>query len=159
MSDTQLETIEQIQTFLSGTQIVDFIIEDKTDRYAWIQRTLIRLHYLKLNKAKKGIVMRYLGKMTGYSLAQVKRLIKQYRETGRLERKQRTVNSFSQKYSVQDKLNLAVMDERHGTLSGPATKKLCERAYTIFGEGKYELFSYYLHFPLIQPETVQYQQF
>ena len=138
MNDTQLETIEQIQIFLSGTQAVDFIIEDKANRYAWIQRTLIRLHYLELSKAKKGIVMRYLGKMTGYSPAQVKRLIKQYRETGRLERKQRTVNSFSQKYSVQDKLNLAAMDERHSTLSGPATKKLCERAYTIFGEEKYE---------------------
>ena len=102
------------------------------------QRTLIRLHYLELSKAKKGIVIRYLGKMTGYSPAQVKRLIKQYRNTGRLERKQRTVRRFSQKYSVQDKLNWAAMDERHGTLSGPATKNLCERAYTLFGEGQYE---------------------
>ncbi len=49
MNDTQLETIEQIQTFLSGTQAVDFIIEDKANRYAWIQRTLIRLHYLEVN--------------------------------------------------------------------------------------------------------------
>ena len=48
MNDTQVETIEQIQTFLSGIQIVDFIIEDKADRYAWIQRTLVRLHYLQL---------------------------------------------------------------------------------------------------------------
>ena len=148
MNDTQLETIEQIQTFLSGTQTVDFIIEDKADRYAWIQRTLIRLHYLELSKAKKGIVMRYLGKMTGYSPPQVKRLIKQYRNTGRLERKQRTVRRFSQKYSVQDKLNWAAMDERHGTLSGPATKKLCERAYTLFGEGQYEP-RHDLHFPLV----------
>jgi len=27
---------------------------------------------------------------------------------------------------------LAALDERHSTLSGPATKKLCERALTIF---------------------------
>ena len=46
MNDTQLETIEQITTFLSGTQTIEMIIEDKADRYAWIQRTLIRLHYL-----------------------------------------------------------------------------------------------------------------
>lgn len=138
MNDTQLETIEQIEAFLSGTQAVELIIEGKADRYLWIQRTLIRLNYLQLSRAKKGIVMRYLGKMTGYSPAQVKRLIKQYREKGRLERKQRTVKSFSQKYTVQDKLLLAGLDERHGTLSGPATKKLCERAYTIFGECEYE---------------------
>ena len=79
-----------------------------------------------------------MGKMTGYSPTQIKRLIKQYRKKGRLERKQRTVKSFSQKYTVQDKLHLAAMDERHGTLSGPATKKLCERAYTLFGECAYE---------------------
>ena len=138
MNDTQLETIEQIEAFLLGTQPVELIIEGKADRYVWIQRTLIRFNYHQLRKAKKGIVIRYLGKMTGYSPAQVKRLIKQYREKGRLERKQRTVKSFSQKYTVQDKLLLAALDERHGTLSGPATKKLCERAYTIFGECEYE---------------------
>ena len=82
--------------------------------------------------------MRYLGKMTGYSPAQVKRLIKQYREKGRLVRKQRTVKSFSQKYTAQDKRLLAALDERHETLSGPATKKLCERAYTVFGECDYK---------------------
>jgi transposase InsO family protein len=138
MNDTQLETIEQIEAFLSGTQTVELIIEGKKERYSWIQRTLIRLNYLQLSKAKKGIVMRYLGKITGYSPAQVKRLIKQYREKGRLQRKQRTVKRFSQKYTVEDKLLLAALDERHGTLSGPATKKLCERAYTIFGECEYE---------------------
>ena len=47
------------------------------------------------------------------------------------------MKSFTQKYTVQNKLYLAAMDERHGTLSGPATKKLCQRAYTIFRECKY----------------------
>ncbi len=46
MNDTQLETIEQIQTFLSGTQPVDLIIEEKAERYVWIRRTLVRLRYL-----------------------------------------------------------------------------------------------------------------
>jgi len=40
MNDTQLETIEQIEAFLSGTQAVELIIEGKADRYLWIQRTL-----------------------------------------------------------------------------------------------------------------------
>jgi transposase InsO family protein len=30
------------------------------------------------------------------------------------------------------------MDELHGTLSGPAIKKLCERAYQLFGQQEYE---------------------
>jgi len=138
MNDTQLETIEQIEAFLAGAETVELIIVGKADRYAWIQRTLIRLKYSQLSKSEKGLVMRYLRKMTGYSPAQVKRLIKQYREKGRLVRKQRTVKRFSQKYTAQDKLLLAALDERHETLSGPATKKLCERAYTVFGECDYE---------------------
>ena len=141
MNDTQLETIEQIEqieAFLTGAETVELIIVGKADRYVWIQRTLIRLKYSQLSKSEKGLVMRYLGKMTGYSPAQVKRLIKQYREKGRLVRKQRTVKSFSQKYTAQDKRLLAALDERHETLSGPATKKLCERAYTVFGECDYK---------------------
>jgi hypothetical protein len=48
--------------------------------------------------------------MTGYSLAQVKRLIKQYRKHGRLERKHRTTNGFQLKYTREDKLLLAALD-------------------------------------------------
>ena len=33
---------------------------------------------------------------------------------------------------------LAALDERHNTLSGPATKKLCERAFTIFKQTPYQ---------------------
>jgi hypothetical protein len=29
---------------------------------------------------------------------------------------------------------LAMLDERHNTLSGPATKKLCERAYNLLNK-------------------------
>ena len=138
MNDTRLETIDQIEAFLSATQTLEFSIEDKTERYEWIQCTLVRFNYRRLSKAEKGWVMQYLAKITGYSPAQTKRLIKQYRETGQIVRKQRTIKGFTQKYTVQDKLMLAALDERHGTLSGPATKKLFERAYRLFGEREYE---------------------
>ena len=138
MNDTRLETIDQIEAFLSATQTLEFSIEDKTERYEWIQCTLVRFNYRRLSKAEKGGVMQYLAKITGYSPAQTKRLIKQYRETGQIVRKQRTIKGFTQKYTVQDKLMLAALDERHGTLSGPATKKLFERAYRLFGEREYE---------------------
>ena len=63
MNDTQLETMEQFEAFLSNTQPVELIIEGKSDRYAWIQRTLIRFSYFLLSKAQMGIVIQYLGKM------------------------------------------------------------------------------------------------
>jgi hypothetical protein len=33
---------------------------------------------------------------------------------------------------------LAEVDALHGTLSGPATRNLCERMYHIYGEARFE---------------------
>ena len=33
---------------------------------------------------------------------------------------------------------MAELDALHGTLSGPATKKLCERAFVLFGDTRYQ---------------------
>jgi len=138
MNDTQLETLDQVRQFLEGTETVSFQIESKNARYRWLQQTLVKFRYLQLSKPDKGLITRYLRKLTGYSQAQVKRLIRQYRKTGRLVRKQRTVKGFHRKYTREDTLLLAALDERHNTLSGPATKKLCERAYQLFGETDYQ---------------------
>ena len=138
MNDTQLETLDQVRQFLEGTETISFQIESKNARYRWLQHTLVKFRYLQLSKTDKGLITRYIRKMTGYSPAQVKRLIRQYRKTGRLVRKQRTAKGFQLKYTREDALLLAALDERHNTLSGPATKKLCERAYHVFGETDYQ---------------------
>jgi transposase InsO family protein len=138
MNDKQLETLDQVRQFLEGTEAVSFQIESKDARYRWLQHTLVKFRYLQLSKTDKGLITCYIRKMTGYSLAQVKRLIRQYRKTGRLVRKQRTAKGFHLKYTREDTLLLAALDERHNTLSGPATKKLCERAYQVFGETDYQ---------------------
>mgnify|MGYP000399794042 CR=1 FL=1 len=39
--------------------------------------------------------------------------------------------------TITDGRLLAEVDTLHGTLSGPATRKLCERAYTRFGDARY----------------------
>lgn len=134
-----LTTITQLTDFLSGTQAVAFsVIDDKDACYRWIQRELVKFRYLTLPRADKGAVMRYLMKVSGYSRQQLTRLVAQYRRTGRLQRRQRTVAGFARKYTAQDILLLAAMDERHGTPCGPAVKKLCERACEVFDEVQYE---------------------
>jgi transposase InsO family protein len=138
MNDIQLETLDQVRQFLEGTEAISFQIESKKARYRWLQHTLVKFRYLQQSKADKGLITRYIRKLTGYSPAQVKRLIRQYRQTGRLVRKQRTAKGFQLKYTREDMLLLAALDERHNTLSGPATKKLCERAYHVFGETDYQ---------------------
>jgi len=133
-----LTTIEQLEDFLSGTQAVAFsVVSDKDACYRWIQGELVKFRYLKLSRQRKGVVIRYLMKISGYSRQQLTRLITQYRKTGRIRRRQRTVSGFKLKYSEQDIRLLAAMDERHDTPCGPAVKKLCERACEVFGQTEY----------------------
>ncbi len=64
--------------------------------------------------------------------------MRQQLSSGRLRRRQRTAKGFARKYTREDIRLLARTDELHETLSGPATKKLCERAYAVFGQAQYE---------------------
>ena len=138
MNINDLKTIEQLEQFLTGTQSIAFLVaSNKKDIYRDIQRTLVRFRYPTLNKGSKGVVVRFLIKITGYSRQQITRLIKQYCVTGKIERQQRIYQGFERLYTVEDISLLASLDERHNTLSGPATKKLCERAYAIFKQTQY----------------------
>ncbi len=98
------------------------------------------MRYSRLKKPDKGLVRRFLIKVSGLSRQQLTRLIAQYRRQGRLEdhRKKPPAKPFAKRYTPDDILALAELDALHGTLSGPATKKLCERAFRVFGEVRYE---------------------
>ncbi len=134
----ELTTIEQLRQFLDGTQAVIFKLDTiKAERYQWIQYELIRFRYTQLGKADKGVVIRYLSKVSRYSRQQVTRLIKQYRDTGRIRYRPATTSGFQGKYTTKDIHLIAQMDERHDTPCGQAIKKLCERAYQVFGDTGY----------------------
>ncbi len=138
MNDLELTTLEQVRCFLEGTQPLAFEICGKDESYAWIERTLFRFHYRRLNRADRGLVIRYLMKVSGYSRQQVTRLIRQYQDHGRIRRRQRTVSGFRTRYTRGDIRLLAELDVLHGTLSGPTTKKLLERAVGLFGQEQYQ---------------------
>jgi hypothetical protein len=68
----ELKTLEQLSQFIDGTQAVLFEINlIKKERYNWIRHELVRFDYLMLGKVAKGIVIRYLMKVTGYSRQQL----------------------------------------------------------------------------------------
>ena len=74
-----LTTIDQLEDFLSGTQTVAFSVISDTDAcYRWIQGELVKFRYLKLPRQGKGVVIRYLMKISGYSRQQLTRLIAQF---------------------------------------------------------------------------------
>lgn len=131
-------TIEQLTDFLSGTEAAAIpVISNKDERYRWIHGELVRFGYLTQSRHGKGVVIRYLIKITGYSRQQLNRLIAQYRQTGALRRRQRTVSGFKQKYTTQDIRLLATLDQRYDTPCGPVVKSLCEQACEIFGQMEY----------------------
>ena len=137
MNDKQLATLAQLQGFLDGTSAIDFAVAAE-ERYAFIARTLQRFGYRLLPRAGKGVVLRFLERVSGYSRQQLTRLVK--RGAGRqplTKRYRASRTSFARPYTSADVRLLAHTDTLHSTLSGLATKKLMERAYCLFGDARY----------------------
>jgi transposase InsO family protein len=138
MNDMKIRSVEDIHRFLNGSTEMDFAITDKGDRYQWMQATLVRMRYLSLGKKARGVVLRYLERMSGYSRAQIERLVKQYVERGRIVRQPVAGKRFRGIYTAIDVALLAQTDALHGQLCGAATKKICERMYEVHGDRRYE---------------------
>lgn len=138
MNDQQLQTLAQLQAFLDGTSAVDFVVGAE-ERYGFIGRTVRRFSYRRLKRAQKAVVLRFLERVSGYSRQQLTRLVKRGAErTALLKRYRGSRTRFASVYTVADVQLLAHTDSLHGTLSGPATKKLMERAWRLFGDPRYE---------------------
>jgi transposase InsO family protein len=137
MNDQQLQTIEQVRQFIKGSQAVDFECQSKEEKHSWIEEVLIRFRYLRLKRAEKGIIRQYIQKVTEYSRAQVSRLVREYKQTGQVRKTEYRRNRFPQKYTQEEIRLLARTDELHGWLSGPATKKVLEREYEVYGKDEY----------------------
>ena len=142
MNDKKIQSLEDVRAFLNGTTEIEFSIAGKDERYRWIRKTLVRFKYLSLSRCECGVVLRYLEHVSGYSRQTVTRLVAQYRKTGKIQRRQRTVTGFQRYYTTQDALLLAELDELHGTPCGAAAKKLCERVYRVHGDARFEQLSH-----------------
>ncbi len=139
MTLDDLTTIDQLEQFLDGSKICHYQPEaSKDERYQWIQKTLVQFRYTTLSKREKGVVIRYVMKISGYSRQQVTRLIRQYVKTGKCVRRQCTSRGFSRRYTEADTRLLADLDALHETPCGAVIKKLCERALAQTGDVRYE---------------------
>jgi hypothetical protein len=94
--------------------------------------------YRTLTKKNKIVVREYLMRITGYSHSQLTRLIAKKKKLRMLSSKATgNHHSFSKKYTTSDVALLLETDNLHGRISGPATKQICERAYTVFKDERY----------------------
>jgi hypothetical protein len=95
------------------------------------------LCYSHLKRPDKSLVRRYLIKVSGSSRAQLTLLIAQFLAQDR-RGKPPAKPLCARRYTATDIAALAELDALHGTLSGPATKKLCERVFRLIGAPRYE---------------------
>ncbi len=130
MKISEIKTVSQIENLLQVTEdlSVSFSFSNKKELYDSIRNLLIQLRYYKLPKKQKGIVKKFLQKITGYCGKQIKRLIKKYKN-GKLFWQPWQNNSFRQVYTREDIWLLHEVDKIHKCLAGPATKKILEAEY------------------------------
>jgi len=142
MDTTHIPTLIQMVDYVSGSAAVRLRCQDRQEAYDYIKRVLVRHSYITLKKPAKSTLRRYLMSVTGYSKAQLDRLISQYVERGTVTLSVRTQPTFKGIYTREDVAELARIDDLHEGLSGPATCIILKREYELFGNSTCERLSH-----------------
>jgi transposase InsO family protein len=137
MGNTKLLSPAEIRRFLQASEGIDFTGAGRAEVYEWIEETLQRYRYSRQSKEARGVLREFIGKMTGLSVPQVTRLIGQYLHTGQVREKGYRRHHFPRRYRDDDVILLAGVDTAHGCLSGPATKRILQREYEVFGRSAF----------------------
>jgi len=130
-------SLDEIRVFLKASETVHFEGEKKDEVYAWVSGCLREQIWAELGRTARGLVRRYIEKMTGLSRAQITRLITRYGEDGEVRVKRSRRHHFPTVYRREDVALLVNVDEAHETFSGPATQKILQRQYYDFGDQGY----------------------
>lgn len=128
----------QLRELIKLGNSATFIRNDREDAYAWINTTLGKFKYFRETKKHRSIIKEYIRSMTGYSDAQVDRLIAQKKKTGRVCARERTQPTFPRIYTTDDVALLAEVDNAEQRRTGGAVKKTFEDMYTVYGDQKFE---------------------
>jgi transposase InsO family protein len=136
--ETEHLSLQQIEKFLAAANEVRFEARERKQLYSWIERLLCQQEYVRQGRRARGLLRRYIGKMTGLSRAQLTRLVGRYVATGRVQKKITHRHRFPQRYTRADIELLAKVDEAHEGLSGPATRRILEREFREYGKREFE---------------------
>ena len=148
MDETRRRTLEQLVEFLDATPEVVFAVPGagraaENQRYEHISHVLTRFDYPRRNKHERGVVLAYLRRTSGYGRAQVNRLVARWAENRvaqhpLLKRYRAPAAPFARKYTAADLGLLVEMDRANEDACGAAIAHLLQRAYTVYGDARYE---------------------
>ena len=127
-----------MREFLAASNTLSFAGAGRRQIYGLVERTLRAQQYLRLSKKDKGVVRRYLAKISGRSLPQITRLIRQYRHSGAVRVSPPQRRRFPRRYTPNDIALLAAVDAAHEGLSGPAVRHILRREYTVYNKAAYQ---------------------
>ena len=137
MQNAEGLTGKQLNECLKGSERIEFEGQDQAELYGWVQRVLLAQEYAGQGKKQRGAIRNYLSKITGRSLPQVMRWIRQYRKGGVVHPAVYQRRRFPSKYTGQDVALLAAVDSAHGWISGPATLRVLKREHEQFGKSEF----------------------
>jgi transposase InsO family protein len=138
MQNAESLSRDQIREFLRSSEPIEFTSGGREERYGWVGRVLAAQKYGELGKGERGLVRAYVRRVTGLSESQTTRLIRRFLDGGAVRAQAYQRHSFASKYTAEDIALLAEVDRAHGRLSGPATRRILQRAYQQFGEKQYQ---------------------
>lgn len=139
MDDSHMMSIAQIEDWLKvWVGGIKFQGKSRDEMYRWIETTLSRFWYSSLKKKEKTVVKKYIMTMTGYSDAQLTRLIKKKKTARVIRAVKGKHHKFVKVYDATDVALLMKTDTAHGRLSGPATKRILSREFKDYGKKDYE---------------------
>lgn len=138
MENWERLNLAEMEAFVASNRKLRFTAKTGEVAYGLIERVLTEQGYGRLSKGQKGIVRRYLARITGLSRAQVTRLIQRWVSRKRLIRERAPRRRFARRYTAEDIVLLAAVDSAHEDLSGPAVRRILQREYTVFGHREYE---------------------
>jgi hypothetical protein len=131
-------SLDEMEELLSSTRKVTWKAEDSEAKYQLIAAVLKGQGYGKLGKREKGVVRRFLQKVTAASRAQLTRLIGQWMEDRKIVRRTASRPNFAVRYTREDIVLLADTDAVHEDLSGPALRRILRRECEIFGKQEFK---------------------
>lgn len=130
-------SIAQVREFIKVSKDITFQGAKPSEKYMWVDEVLLRFRYFSCRKKEKSVVKEYLMCMTGYSHAQISRLIKKKKRYGKIFLSSTRRHTFPRRYTPDDIARIIETDNAHNRLSGKATKRIFDREYAIFGDQRF----------------------
>lgn len=130
-------SLDKIRELMAASEELRFTGHSREAIYQWVEATMREHGYEKQGREVKGLLRGYIAKMTGMSRAQITRLIARHANTGEVKPTVYRRHRFPSRYTRRDAELLAVVDEAHETLSGPATSAILSREYNEYGNAEF----------------------